>query len=204
MFGLIFGSMLRTSDEVLVQRFKNGDRSAFSELVDRHQHRVYSLCYRWMGNQQAAEEVAQDVFVSLFRSLDRFRGDAKFSTWLYRVTVNHCKNQKLYRNRRAHGRHESLDSAPEDGFVRQIESGDRGADVGIHKSEAERALQSGLDALEEDHRQIILLRDLEDLSYDEISSLLNVAKGTVKSRLHRARTELARQLSLRMTAADVL
>jgi RNA polymerase sigma-70 factor (ECF subfamily) len=97
-----------------------------------------------------------------------------------------------------------LDSAPEDGFVRQIESGDRGADVGIHKSEAERALQSGLDALEEDHRQIILLRDLEDLSYDEISSLLNVAKGTVKSRLHRARTELARQLSLRMTAADVL
>jgi RNA polymerase sigma-70 factor (ECF subfamily) len=204
MLGLIFGSMLRTSDEVLVQRFKNGDRSAFSELVDRHQNRVYGLCFRWMGNQQAAEEVAQDVFVSLFRSLERFRGDAKFSTWLYRVTVNHCKNQKNYRNRRAHGRHESLDSAPEDGFVRQIESGDRGADMRIHQAEAERALQSGLDALEEDHRQIILLRDLEDLSYDEISSLLDVAKGTVKSRLHRARTELARQLSLRMTAADVL
>jgi RNA polymerase sigma-70 factor (ECF subfamily) len=204
MFGLILGSLLRTSDEVLVQRFKNGDRSAFSELVERHQNRIFGLCYRWMGNQQAAEEVAQEVFVSLFRSLERFRGDAKFSTWLYRVTVNHCKNQNLYRNRRAHGRHESLDSAPEDGFVREIESGDRGADVGILQSEAERVLQSGLDALEEEHRQIILLRDLEDLSYEEISSLLNLAKGTVKSRLHRARTELARQLSLRMTAADVL
>ena len=88
MFGLLLGTVLRCSDEVLVQRFKNGDRSAFSELVDRHQHRVYSLCFRWMGNQQAAEEVAQDVFVSLFRALGRFRGEAKFSTWLYRITVN--------------------------------------------------------------------------------------------------------------------
>jgi RNA polymerase sigma-70 factor (ECF subfamily) len=204
MFGLLLGTVLRSSDEVLIQLFKNGDRSAFSELIDRHQHRVYSLCYRWMGNQQVAEEVAQEVFVSLFRSLERFRGDAKFSTWLYRVTVNHCKNQKLYRQRRAHGRHESLDSAPEDGFVRQIESPNRGADAGILKTEAERVLQDGLAALDEDHRQIILLRDLEDLSYEEISALLDLPKGTVKSRLHRARAELARQLSLRMTAADVL
>ena len=204
MFGLLLGTVHRTSDEVLVQRFKNGDRRAFSELIDRHQNRVYSLCYRWMGNQQAAEEVTQEVFVSLFRSLERFRGDSKFSTWLHRVTVNHCKNQNLYRQRRAHGRHESLDSAPEDGAVRQIPSTGPSTDSGAFQTEAEKMLHEGLAALDEDHRQIILLRDLEDLSYEEISSLLDLPKGTVKSRLHRARVELARQLSMRMTAADVL
>lgn len=204
MFGLLLATVVRASDEVLIQRFKNGDRSAFSELIDRHQGRVYGLCFRWLGNQQAAEEVAQEVFVSLFRSLERFRGDSKFSTWLYRVTVNHCKNHNMHRSRRGHGRHESLDSAPEDAAVRQLPSPDRGADSQALKSDAEKMLQAGLSALEEEHRQIILMRDLEDLSYDEISGLLDLPKGTVKSRLHRARAELARQLSFRMTAADVI
>ena len=204
MFGLLLGTVLRCSDEVLVQRFKNGDRSAFSELVDRHQHRVYSLCFRWMGNQQAAEEVAQDVFVSLFRALGRFRGEAKFSTWLYRITVNHCKNKRLYQDRRAHSKHDSMDAQQEDGPIRELVSPDRGADSKALQSDAERMLQSGLSALDEEHRQIILMRDLEDMSYEEIASVLELPKGTVKSRLHRARTELARQLSFRMSAADVL
>lgn len=204
MIALLLAAVTHSSDAVLIQRFKNGDRSAFSELLDRHQDRVYGICFRWLGNQQAAEEVAQEVFVSLFRSLERFRGDSKFSTWLYRVTVNHCKNQHMHRTRRGHGRHESLDSAPEDAPVRQLPSTDRGADSGAMQTDAERVLQAGLAALDEEHRQIILLRDLEDLSYEEISSLLDLPKGTVKSRLHRARTELARQLSFRMTAADVI
>ena len=88
--------------------------------------------------------------------------------------------------------------------MRQLPSTDRGADSGAMQTDAERVLQAGLAALDEEHRQIILLRDLEDLSYEEISSLLDLPKGTVKSRLHRARTELARQLSFRMTAADVI
>ena len=204
MFGLLLGTVLRCSDEVLVQRFKNGDRSAFSELVDRHQNRVYSLCFRWMGNRQAAEEVAQDVFVSLFRALGRFRGEAKFSTWLYRITVNHCKNQRLYQDRRAHSKHDSMDAQHDDAPVRQLVSPDRGADRTALQSDAERMLQSGLSALDEEHRQIILMRDLEDMSYEEIASILELPKGTVKSRLHRARAELARQLSFRMSAADVL
>ena len=80
------------SDAELVERFKGGDRSAFNEIVQRYQHRVFTMCMRKMGNEQVASEVAQDVFVALFRALGRFRGDSQLSTWIYRVVINHCKN----------------------------------------------------------------------------------------------------------------
>ena len=97
-----------------------------------------------------------------------------------------------------------MDAQDDDAPVRQLVSPDRGADRMALQSDAERMLQSGLSALDEEHRQIILMRDLEDMSYEEIASILELPKGTVKSRLHRARAELARQLSFRMSATDVL
>ena len=96
------------SDAELVRRFKGGDRHAYAEIVHRYQHRVYTLACRWMGDDQVAEEVAQEVFLALYRSLADFRGDAQLSTWVYRVVVNHCKNKRLYRRRRAMDLHEPL------------------------------------------------------------------------------------------------
>ncbi len=206
MIAMLFAMVTRPPDEELVRRFKDGDREAFSELVRRYQNRVFGMCLRWMGDRSVAEEVAQDVFLALFKALAGFRGDAQLSTWIYRVTVNHCKNRDLYRRRRAHGRHESLDGVPKDDEapVRQVAHEGPGADAHVQQMEARDALQEALDALDEDQRQIIVLRDVEDLAYEEIADILDLPKGTVKSRLHRARHELARKLGRSLTIADVV
>ena len=205
LFGLL-AMVSRPSDAALVERFKGGDRSAYSEIVQRYQHRVFTLAMRWMGDEQIAAEVSQDVFIALFKALPKFRGDAKLSTWVYRVVVNHCKNRRLYRQRRAADRHESLEGSRDDDDVprRQFASEGPGADSTTHRSEAEELIHTALAELDEEQRSIILLRDLEDLSYEEIGALLGLPRGTVKSRLHRARSELAKVLSRRVNREDIL
>jgi len=196
-----------TSDEELVRRFGSGDRSAFSELVRRYQSRVYSLCFRWLRDPAKAEEVAQDVFIALYKSLADFRGESKLSTWIFRVATNHCKNRLVYGNRRREDRHESIDApvgGDEDGPVKQYAIDAPGPDASINRAEASKLLQAALDALDEDQREIVLLRDVDDLSYEEIAELLQLPKGTVKSRLHRARAELARRLSRKVGLEDVV
>jgi RNA polymerase sigma-70 factor (ECF subfamily) len=192
------------TDEELVRRFNDGDRDAFAELVQRYQDRIFTLCLRWMRDRQVAEEVAQDVFVAVYRALPRFRGEARFSTWIFRVATNHCKNRRLYRQRRHSDKHEPLEGTPrEDGPSRQLPSTGPGTDRGAMRSEAERLLQDALDALDEGHRTIIILRDIEDLPYEEIAEILDLPRGTVKSRLHRARAQLARALSRHIDKEDV-
>lgn len=192
-------------DEQLVRRFQGGDHACFGDIVTRYQDRVYTLSLRWMGEAELAEEVAQDVFVALYRSLDRFRGESRLSTWIFRVTVNHCKNRRLYRKRRKVDQHEPLEGlrAEEDAPARQIPSEGPGTDRRVHVSEAERLLQEALERLDDTHRTILVLRDVEDLSYDEIAEILDLPKGTVKSRLHRARAELARALSRHLGPEDI-
>ena len=196
-----------TSDEELVRRFGSGDRSAFSELVRRYQSRVYSLCFRWLRDPAKAEEVAQDVFIALYKSLADFRGESKLSTWIFRVATNHCKNRLVYGNRRREDRHESIDApvgGDDDGPVKQYAIDAPGPDASINRAEASRLLQAALDAFDDDQREIVLLRDVDDLSYEEIAELLQLPKGTVKSRLHRARAELARRLSRKVGLEDVV
>jgi RNA polymerase sigma-70 factor (ECF subfamily) len=202
---MLLAAIVGPSDPELVRRFKEGDRSAFSMIVDRYQHRVYTMCVRWMGDDQVAEEVAQDVFLALYRSLGEFRGDAQLSTWIYRVVVNHCKNKRLYRKRRATDRHEPLEGEPrDDDPPRQIAADGPGTDAPLHASEAEVLVQEALTHLDEEQRSIIVMRDVEDLSYEEIADILGLPRGTVKSRLHRARAELARVLSRKIAKEDVL
>jgi RNA polymerase sigma-70 factor (ECF subfamily) len=189
----------RVSDLDLVERFKAGDRRAFDEIVERYQHRVYTLSLRWMGNDELAADVTQDVFIALFRSLHGFRGEAKLSTWVYRVVLNHTRNRKLYLRRRRFDQHEALEgeAVHRDGEapVRQIAGDGPAPDEGLARGDAERWIRSALAELPQDQRELIVLRDLEDLSYEEIADLLDIPRGTVKSRLHRARVQLARVLS---------
>lgn len=193
------------SDGELVRRFKEGDRGAFDQIVHRYKDRVYALCIRWMGDREVADEVAQDVFLALFKSLAGFRGDAQLSTWVYRVVINHCKNRRLYRRRRHLDHHEPIDPEPsEDGGPgRQLADDGPGTDARLHATQAGSLLERGLAALDEDQRQIILLREMQDLSYEEISDLLGLPRGTVKSRLHRARLELAAILGRSIKKEDV-
>ncbi len=191
-------------DAELVRRFREGDRAAYSEIVRRYQDRVFTLCLRWMGDREIAAEVAQDVFLALYRSLPGFRGDSQLSTWVFRVVINHCKNRRLYRRRRQEVRHEPLEGSPDDDQpVRQIASDDPGTDAPLRAAQAGALLQQGLDQLEEEPRKIIVLRDIQDLSYEEIADLLDLPRGTVKSRLHRARAELAHILSRKMGKEDL-
>lgn len=192
------------SDDDLVARAQGGDTAAFAGLVRRHQDRVYTICLRWLREPALAEEVAQDVFVSCFRAIGGFRGEARFSTWLTRIAVNHCKNKRVYNARRARDRHEPLEGpGGEDAAPRQLADEGAGADRPLHRSEAGRLVLGALDALEEGHRAVVILRDLEDMNYDEIAGLLGVPIGTVKSRLHRARQQLAAVLGRRIGAADL-
>jgi RNA polymerase sigma-70 factor (ECF subfamily) len=205
---LLLAMIRHPSDTELVRRFKDGDRGAYTEIVKRYQDRVYTLAFRWMRNDQIAREVAQDVFLALYRALANFRGDAKLSTWIHRVVVNHCKNRRLYRKRRQSDRHEPLEgrraASDDDVPARQFAHEGPGADAGVHRSEAEALVREALDQLDEEQRMIIVLRDVEDLGYEEIAELLGVARGTVKSRLHRARASLARVLSRRIDKRDVI
>jgi len=204
---LLLAMAIQVLDAELVSRFKTGDSAAFTSIVERYQDRVYTQCLRWLGDKALAEEVAQDVFLALYRSLERFRGEARLSTWIYRVVVNHCKNKRLYRNRRHMDRHEPLEGTPrgkdDDGPVRQIASEGPGTDNETWRSEAEVIVHDGLQRLDPEQRQIILLRDIQDLSYEEISGILDLPRGTVKSRLHRARAALASVLSERIKLQDV-
>lgn len=192
------------SDADLVERFKRGDRRAFHEIVVRYQDRVHTLCYRWLGDGPTAEETAQDVFLALFRNLGTFRGESALSTWIFKVTLNHCKNKRLHRARRGWGRTEPLGPRPEEeGPERQIADAGPGADAGTDAREARVLVSEALARLDDDHKQILLLRDVEDLSYEEIADVLEIPRGTVKSRIHRARAELASILARKVGPEDV-
>jgi RNA polymerase sigma-70 factor (ECF subfamily) len=203
----VFAMVSVISDAELVERFKGGERRAFNEITRRYQNKVYGICFRWLGNEQIASEVAQDVFVSAFRALKNFRGESKLSTWLYRIAINHCKNRRLYQRRRHTHKHESLDKPigdEEDSRRRELPSEEPMPDASTHQSEAQHVLQAALEQLDEEQRFIIVLRDMEDRSYEEIAELLKLPRGTVKSRLHRARSQLAKLLTRRLKLEDVI
>jgi RNA polymerase sigma-70 factor, ECF subfamily len=185
-------------DKELVVAFLDGDRGAFEQLVLRHQDRVFGLCFRLLGSRQAAEEAAQEVFVKVFKNLDRFRGDSRFSTWLYRVTINHTRNVHGHRTRRRERDHLSIDAASsdEEGTSSPLHLSDssRSAEEELIADERIQQLREELAMLDPLWQEILVLRDVEGLSYEDTAAALSVAPGTVKSRLHRARTELRKRM----------
>jgi len=185
-------------DKELVVAFLDGDRGSFEQLVLRHQDRVFGLCFRLLGSRQAAEEAAQEVFVKVFKNLDRFRGDSRFSTWLYRVTINHTRNVHGHRTRRRERDHLSIDAAAsnEEGTSSPLHLSDssRSAEEELIADERVQQLREELAMLDPLWQEILVLRDVEGLSYEDTAAALSVAPGTVKSRLHRARTELRKRM----------
>jgi RNA polymerase sigma-70 factor (ECF subfamily) len=143
--------------------------------------------------------VAQEVFVTVFKAVDTFRGDAKLATWIYRIATNHCKNRLKYLSRRSYKSTGELDESAERELAGSPPSAARphvdGPDAVLEGLQLERLVQSGIAALEEEHRVLIVLRDVEDLSYEEIGAITGLAEGTVKSRLHRARLALKEHMA---------
>jgi RNA polymerase sigma-70 factor (ECF subfamily) len=176
-------------DEDLVRRYLSGDTPAFGVLVERHQTRVYNVALRVLGNAEDARDATQDAFLSALRKLGSFRGDAAFTTWMHRVTVNACydllrkqRRQPLLRLATEEG-----EPVPETGPAQPDH-----ADASAGSIDAARALAQ----IPDEFRFALVLADLQDLPYDQIARILDVPVGTVKSRVHRGRIALARAMGL--------
>ena len=169
-----------------LDRLRAGDARAFEELVASHQHRVFGVALRMLGGAAEAEEVAQEAFLRAHRSLGEFRGDAKLSTWLYTIVSRLCLNRLASGDRRAVRHSEEV-------LLRVADEGS-GPEVRAERGQLEGALHRAIAELPEERRVVIVLRDLEGLSYEEIALALGLELGTVRSRLHRARMDLKDKL----------
>ena len=175
-----------SDDAALIERIRNGDGSAFEDLVRLYQDRIYNLCRHVLANSHDAEDAAQDTFVKAFRGLRHFRPDASLYTWLYRIAVNTCID---YRRRRVFS---SLFRITSEGEEEPVDvASDAPSPERLYESkQAGIGLRKGLAALSDKLRTVIVLKELEELSYEEIAEVLDLPLGTVKSRIARAREEL--------------
>ena len=178
----------------LVARLKKRDEKAFGYFVREYQGQVYRVVFRMLGNAAEAEEISQEVFITVFKSIDRFRGDSKLSTWLYRVAVNHSKNRIKYLARRAQSAKCEFDEFTEaqtlDSASMRTSGQPPRPDEMAQARQSETMIQRALAGLEPEHRELIIFRDIEGMTYQEIGTITGLIEGTVKSRLHRARLEL--------------
>ena len=179
--------LLDVTDFELLQRIRQGDEPAFAELVERYGKEVYGVASALLSNSADAEDVLQETFAAVFAQAGRFRGEASVKTWLLRIAL-----VQIARVRRWRWRHRTIPL-----FGRKQEDW---ADVALvqewaaARSDLEMDVMTMLARLREDHRQVIVLRELEGLTYDEMATVLGVPRGTVESRLHRARQELKQLL----------
>lgn len=186
-------SELAGEERRFLRRLRRRDEVAFTELVERYKAMVFGVSYRLLQNRSDAEDVAQDVFVTVFKHVDGFREESSLRTWIYRIALNLSRNRLRARARRGHGAHDSLD---EDAALLDERRSERPDSFGedptrlLERREAASLLHQGLARLSSDAREVLVLRDLEELSYEEISLVLGVAEGTIKSRIFRARAAL--------------
>lgn len=178
-------------DRELVKRCASGDGSAWEALLKIHHRKIYNLCYRFTGNVTDAEDLTQEVFIKIFQTLGSFDStQAQFATWLNRIARNHLVDH--YRRTRHDRANPSLDDEEEAFQPRAAPASEAGARV--ETRERREYLQAALAKLSPDMREVVILRDLQDMDYAEIVQVLGVPEGTVKSRLNRGRLELGRVL----------
>ena len=180
--------MTRDEEKRIIDRVLSGDTDAFEALVLEHQTVVYKLALRMTANPADAEDCAQEAFVKAFRSLASFRGDASFSSWLYRLTTNTCLD--LLRSRKRKGEVSLTDSDDTDAEWDIPDGADSPEEFAVRK-ETRETVREALRKLPPDFREVLLLRELGGLSYEEIGQQMSLEAGTVKSRIFRARKKLA-------------
>ena len=184
-------------DASLVKAIQKGDSAAFDRLVLRHQDRVYGICFWMLGNEQDADDTAQEVFIKVFKGIGRFRLESSFSTWLYRIAVNTCKNRLRsleYRFRKKIRKLKPSNGVEGGGNPTAYKQTGSSPQALLEKKERSRMIRAAIDTLPRDKKSLIILRDIEGFSYDEIADISGIALGTVKSRLARARSDLRKKL----------
>ncbi|HJB57769.1 MAG TPA: sigma-70 family RNA polymerase sigma factor [Candidatus Flavonifractor intestinipullorum] len=182
------------TESELVQRARQGDEGAFAALVEQNQSRIFNLALRMTGNPDDAAELAQEALINAWKGLSKFQGGSSFATWLYRLTSNACIDF-LRREKRRSGLSMTV-SLDEDEEERQVELPDLrySPEVEAERRELRAAIREGLETLSEEHRKVLVLRELDGLSYAQIGQILGLEEGTVKSRIARARVALRKYL----------
>jgi RNA polymerase sigma-70 factor (ECF subfamily) len=184
-----------TDDHSLVEACRAGRTEAFGILVERYQRRLYPTVLRLVGSTEDAEDILQDAFVRAFEKLDQFQGESSFYTWVYRIAVNLALSG--HRRRRVRS---TLPSRRRGAAARGLQALDESADadpaVPLERAERERIVAAALNRLGPEHRAVVVLKDFDGRRYEEISAILKIPVGTVRSRLHRARCELRDRLRI--------
>ncbi len=189
----------RKEEDQWIRRVQAGKTEVFEKLIRRYEKPIFNLLLRYLGDEAEAADVAQEVFIAAYRAIGKFRSDSRFSTWLYRIAINQAKNNQI---RLAKARKRDLLQAPVDGRHGEMDNEGiaalphkgPGPDGLLEKKEIQQRVQAGLKALKAEDRLLIVLHDLQGLAYGEITHLLDLPLGTLKSRLHRARQALKREL----------
>lgn len=188
-------SIFPLTDKNLIEKTKNGDNSAFEELVKKYEQKIYNLALRLTSNPEEVGDILQETFLKAYRSLNSFKGEANFSTWLYRIAMNIA----LMRKRKEKGKiFESLDRilpTAEGELHKEIPDWSTNPEAEIENKEVRNILTDALASLPDDYRAVLVLRDIQNLSNKEVSEILKLSIPTVKSRLHRARLFLRNEVS---------
>lgn len=188
---------MATSDLNLVKRIQNGDKSAFKDLVERYQNKLFSIAFGMVRQREDAMDLVQEAFLKAYRNLDKFEGTSAFYTWLYRITVNVCIDhiRKIKKRYEVDYDDQKLVDSKIVGENTLLPSTlGINPDHNLRRKELLEQIDKALEKLSPNHRQAIILREIHGLSYDEIADVLDVSKGTVMSRLHHARKNLQTQL----------
>jgi len=185
-------------DKRFLRKLSNRDPRAFELLVREFQGPIFNLLFRMLGNREEAEDLAQEVFVTVFKKIHTFRGESSISAWIYRVASNMCKNRQKYLGRRYHNRPSK--TAIEENNIDDPNSFRTTGRISrpdelLEGYQMEKLLQQAISELEEEPRLILVLRDIQGVSYEDIATITALPLGTVKSRLHRARMSLKEKIS---------
>lgn len=191
-------TQVRDEDLPVVLNCLNGDAESFQALVERYQKKMLNIAYRVLDDYEDACDIVQESFISAYKALHNFRGDSTFSAWLAAIVMNHSRNRLKQRKTRSSRECVSLD-APKDqqneSVVFELPSEHESAHERLEKMELERRVQNCINTLSDDYKEVVVLRDIQGFSYEEISTSLKLTDGTVKSRLFRARDALKECLS---------
>lgn len=185
------------SDNEIIAAFKEGNNAIYSSLIERYYNKAYQIAYSFLRQKEDAEEVVQDTFIKIHTVLHNFRGDSQFSTWMYRIVTNYAKNKYRWNKRRGSKKNISINASLDNSdstYLMDLPGKELNPQTGSVYNELEKGIHEHLEKISPLYREVLVLRNIDGLTYEEISTILDCKIGTVKSRIARGREELRQRL----------